>query len=171
MARPKANTSGRTEMTEAQKDIQTLDCRTCKNWTGKFCTAVSCQDASRYEQIYPIQAWKELAIIGKWTLRDEGSKIVKHELATVIENEDWKLGCFMDWRQKSHAVECDFCHGSGEVGGGFHDLDGARQCSECFGSKIKYKGPTTPKPEIPPELREHMRRAWWDFLNNHNSVD
>ena len=83
----------------------------------------------------------------------------------VAENDDWKLGCFMEWRAKSHLEVCPTCHGSKEVGGGFKSLDGPRECPECFGIGHITKGPKTPAPEIPAEMREHMRRAWFDFLH------
>lgn len=83
----------------------------------------------------------------------------------IVETDDWKLGCFMEWRPKNHAEECPTCYGKGEVGGYFRDLDGPRPCPQCAGMKIVHKGPTTPKPELPPALVEHMRRAWWDFIN------
>jgi hypothetical protein len=82
----------------------------------------------------------------------------------VVETNDWKLDAFIDWMPKSHSEECPYCHGAGEVGGGFKSLDGARECPTCFGRGSVTKGPTTPKPEIPPALREHMRRAWFDFM-------
>ena len=82
----------------------------------------------------------------------------------VVETEDWKLGCFMDWRPKHKVIDCPRCNGRGEIGGHFKDLDGARPCDECYGTKIKRVPPTTQPPEIPAALREHMRRAWWDFM-------
>lgn len=84
---------------------------------------------------------------------------------SVIETEDWKLGCFMEWRPKHHYEDCQSCLGEGMVGGGFKSLDGQRECPDCFGSGQVHKGPTTPKPELPPALVEHMRRAWWDYTN------
>ena len=86
-------------------------------------------------------------------------------MSKLTENDDWKLGCFMEWRPKNHTIDCPDCHGRGEVGGGFKDLDGPQTCPSCFGTKIKAVGPTTEKPELPPELVEHMRRAWWDFTH------
>ena len=83
----------------------------------------------------------------------------------VTETDEWKLGCFFDWRPKPMAIACPYCYGKGEVGGGFKDLDGPQPCPECWGTKIKSVAPTTQPPEIPPELREHMRRAWWDFFH------
>ena len=84
---------------------------------------------------------------------------------TVAETDDWKLGCFMEWRPKRHPKECPTCNGTKEIGGGFKCIDGPRQCPECFGSGFISTGPTTPVPELPAALREHMRRAWLDFLN------
>ena len=87
------------------------------------------------------------------------------ENKVVVETNDWKLGCFMEWRPKSHSETCPRCNGSGEIGGGFKDIDGPRECPQCFGSKFITKSPTTEMPELPAELKEHMRRAWWDFVN------
>lgn len=81
------------------------------------------------------------------------------------ETEDWKLSCFLDWKPKKHQITCPYCNGKGEVGGGFKDIDGPRQCPECFGSRHVTKGPSTVMPAIPEALREHMRRAWWDYFN------
>lgn len=84
---------------------------------------------------------------------------------SIVENEEWKLGCFLDWRPKVKSIDCPHCQGKGGVGGGFKDLDGPRECDECSGTGIKRINPTSQPPEIPPELREHMRRAWWDFIH------
>lgn len=81
----------------------------------------------------------------------------------TFNTKDWELHAFLDWKQKQHSVECPRCNGEREVGGGFKDIDGRRQCPECWGRGFVLKGATTPKPEIPPDLVEHMRRAWWDF--------
>jgi hypothetical protein len=83
----------------------------------------------------------------------------------ITENEDWKLGCFFDWRPKEKSIECPCCHGEGKVGGGLGDIDGPRDCPQCWGRKYKSVYPTSQKPEIPPALAEHMRRAWYDFFN------
>lgn len=87
------------------------------------------------------------------------------KIVPIVETDDWKLGCFMEWRPKNHAETCPTCLGHGEVGGGFHDLEGPRPCPKCFGMTTVIKGPTTPRPELPVELVEHMRRAWWDFTH------
>lgn len=84
----------------------------------------------------------------------------------IKETQDWKLGCFIDWRPKDHAETCPTCLGHGEVGGGFKSLDGPVPCPRCFGTRIVSKSPTTQMPEIPPALIEHMRRAWWDYFNS-----
>jgi len=89
----------------------------------------------------------------------------KERPSISIETTDWRLGCFIDWAPKQHYEKCPTCLGHGEVGGGFGDLDGPQQCPKCYGSRMVSKGPTTPKPDLPPALLEHMRRAWWDFFN------
>lgn len=55
----------------------------------------------------------------------------------VTETDEWKLGCFFDWRPKPKAIACPGCAGKGEVGGGFKDLDGPRPCTDCWGSGLK----------------------------------
>ena len=69
----------------------------------------------------------------------------------------------MEWREKHKRIECPHCRGTGEVGGGFKDLDGARPCPECHGTRVKLVAPKTTPPDIPTELRDHMRRAWSSF--------
>lgn len=89
----------------------------------------------------------------------------------VVETTDWKLGCFMDWRAKNHSETCPECHGKKEIGGGFKDIDGPRECPTCFGIGTVIKGPTTPRPELPEPLVEHMRRAFWDYVNAKDGHD
>lgn len=81
-----------------------------------------------------------------------------------LENQDWKLSCFLDWQAKQHREPCSYCSGRGEVGGGFGSIDGPTECPTCYGNKTVSKGPTTPKPPIPQKLLIHMRRAWEDFF-------
>ena len=83
----------------------------------------------------------------------------------IKETDDWKLGCFIDWRPKDHTETCTDCNGAREVGGGFKSLDGPVPCPMCHGRGFMIKGPSTQMPEIPPALIEHMRRAWWDYFN------
>ena len=81
------------------------------------------------------------------------------------ETDDWKLSCTLDWKAKEHQEVCPMCKGRREVGGGFGDIDGAQPCPTCYGHGFKMVGPKTPRPPIPPDLREYLRRAWWDFFN------
>lgn len=83
----------------------------------------------------------------------------------TYNTEDWELHAFLDWKPKQHTEECPDCYGKGTVGGGFKDIDGSRQCSTCCGTGRVTRAPTTPKPEMPAELVEHLRRAWWVFHN------
>ena len=83
----------------------------------------------------------------------------------TYDTEDWKLSCWLDFHPKSHTEECDYCHGNKTVGGGFKSIDGAVECPQCFGSGFLTKPPKTQKPDIPPELKEHLRRAWFDYFN------
>ena len=84
---------------------------------------------------------------------------------TTYDTEDWHLGLFMDWTPKSRTVKCTTCDGSGKIGGGFKWIGEQEVCPDCNGTGYVVKGPDTPKPELPLDLREHMRRAWWDFHN------
>lgn len=83
-----------------------------------------------------------------------------------IETEDWKLGAWIEWREKYKTEQCPYCFGSGTVGGGFKDLDGPQQCSTCWGTGFVKSKITSPKPELPVKLVEHMRRAWFDYIHN-----
>lgn len=81
------------------------------------------------------------------------------------ETENWKLDAFLEWKPKSKTVECSGCNGTGETGGGFKSIDGAVVCVKCNGSGHVLVFPMEQAPEIPKDLKEHMRRAWWDFHN------
>ena len=84
-------------------------------------------------------------------------------MSGLRETEDWRLGAWIDWKPKKepYDIPCPCCSGKGEVGGGFKDLDGPRECPQCFGRRrIRHPGPTEPKPEVPADLIEHMRKAW-----------
>jgi DnaJ-class molecular chaperone len=86
-------------------------------------------------------------------------------MAYQLETEDWVLKCFMDWAPKSHQETCDRCNGKGEVGGGFKSLSDPEPCPQCFGTRTVTKGPRTPRPDLPPAIVEHMRRAWFDYFH------
>lgn len=89
----------------------------------------------------------------------------------VIETDDWKLGAYMEWRAKHHEEKYKECGGTGTAYTGFRDLDdGPSYCDKCHGRGRIDKGPNTPRPEIPETFREHMRRAWWDFVNDQNRL-
>lgn len=83
----------------------------------------------------------------------------------VKETDEWKLAAFIEWRPKPMSITCPLCHGEGTIGGGFKDIDGPRDCPECWGTKVKSVAATSPKPDVPADLIEHMRRAWWDYFN------
>lgn len=87
-------------------------------------------------------------------------------MSDIVENEDWKLGCFLEWRPKAQHKVCPDCNGKGKIGGHFKDLDGPRDCMTCFTSGSISMHPKTVPPEIPADLREHMRRAWWDYFHD-----
>lgn len=83
----------------------------------------------------------------------------------ILENEDWKIGAFLEWRPKPKVIKCPVCIGKGVVGGGLADLDGERECPECLGSGNKTLLPNSSPPEIPLGLKEHLRRAFFDYVN------
>lgn len=76
---------------------------------------------------------------------------------------DWELRCFFDWHPKYKSVPCSNCNGTGSVNGLSRDIDGSRQCPTCHGSRYQVQAPVSKRPEINPDLVEHMRRAWYDF--------
>jgi hypothetical protein len=83
----------------------------------------------------------------------------------IIETEGWKLGCFIDWQPKSKVVTCPNCLGARTIGGGLGWLGDPEDCPKCFVTGSITQRTTEPKPDLPVELVEHMRRAWWDFVN------
>lgn len=88
-------------------------------------------------------------------------------MSSTYDTEDWALAAFVDWKPKKegHSTPCEYCGGSGEVGGGFKSLDGPEPCPKCFGSGGHWHpGVTTEKPPVPDELVEHMRAAWQAFF-------
>ena len=82
----------------------------------------------------------------------------------VIETDEWRLGCYFQWRAKPVRVKCTACGGDGKTSGLF-DLDGPQTCQTCWGAGSVERAPTTPPPPVPAAIQEHMRRAWWDFVN------
>lgn len=84
----------------------------------------------------------------------------------VNETEDFRLHTWIEWRAKPKTKECPCCHGRGEVGGGFKDIDGARKCPDCHGRGTITEYSKAPEPPLPEGLMEHMRRAYWDYVND-----
>lgn len=84
----------------------------------------------------------------------------------TLDTEEWKLHAYLDWRRKKPLIThaCDYCNGSGKVGGGFKSLDGPSTCPECYGSGTGRVEEGEPKPEIPQALIEHMRNAWLEYF-------
>lgn len=92
---------------------------------------------------------------------------VSRSAQRTLDTEEWHLACFMEWKPKKepYDIQCPSCHGRGAIGGHFKDLDGPRTCDQCSGSgQITHPGPSTPKPELPKELIEHLRKAWREFV-------
>lgn len=86
-------------------------------------------------------------------------------MSSPIDTEDWSLHAFLDWTKTKERVPCDGCSGSGKVGGGFKDMEGPRECTTCYGTGSMHFTPKTKKPEIPKELKEHLRNAWVAYWN------
>ena len=85
----------------------------------------------------------------------------------MIENEDWVLRVKFEWQSKPKQINCSVCNGKGFVGGGMFSLDNNKEnCNSCGGRGKVSKSPDfLTRPVVPPELVEHMRRAYWDFVN------
>lgn len=89
-------------------------------------------------------------------------------MSTPIDTEDWRLAAYIDWRpnKEPQNIQCTYCGGSGQIGGGFKSIDGSRDCPECFGRGHKTISEiSTDKPEVPKELIEHMRKAFFEYFN------
>lgn len=82
-----------------------------------------------------------------------------------VETDEWQLKAYMEWVPKCIREPCVHCNGTGSVGGGFKSLSGPEPCPKCCGARTVAAPPKSPRPEIPAGLREHMRRAWWDYVN------
>jgi hypothetical protein len=83
----------------------------------------------------------------------------------VYQTDDWKLGAYLQWRPLAKVLDCPRCQGRREVGGGFKDLDGIRQCPECFGAGIKTVLPDeSTKPPVPADLAHALHAVWKDYF-------
>jgi len=85
----------------------------------------------------------------------------------TVDTKDWKLTALLDYKCKTESiyVKCDYCFGNGTVGGGFKSLDGPEACPRCYGAggKSTYDH-IEPKPTIPQDLIDHMRKAYQEYL-------
>lgn len=86
-------------------------------------------------------------------------------------NEDWELHACLDWQRKWKTVECDRCNGSGREPLAYRDYGDDITCTHCRGRGTREEQSTSPRPELPPALIEHMRRAWWDYFNPRAAAD
>lgn len=86
------------------------------------------------------------------------------ETPIPYETPEWRLSAYIDWKPKFVDIECPSCHGRGTVGGGFKDIDGPRECLQCFGRKQVSKGPEGKAPPVPDELLSAMRFAWVEHM-------
>ena len=87
-------------------------------------------------------------------------------MSTKHDNEEWVLSAQVVWKPKHKDVQipCDVCSGNGTTGGGFKSIDGPETCYKCFGRGFTIQYSTTaPPPKVPPELVDHMRKAWLEY--------
>ena len=88
-------------------------------------------------------------------------------MTTPIDTEDWKLGAWIDFKPTKQPTrcECTRCHGGGILGGGFKSMDDPYDCPDCLGRGTVTVYPyLAPKPEVPKELIEHLRKAFYDYF-------
>lgn len=82
------------------------------------------------------------------------------------DTEEWKISAYLDYVPKIEWVEekCDKCGGSGMLGGGFKSLDDPEPCDNCVrGRRSKRVYPTSPKPLLPQDLLDYMRKAYLEY--------
>ncbi len=83
------------------------------------------------------------------------------------DTEEWKIDAYMDYvpKVKWKQVACDECYGSGMMGGGFKSLDDPTQCHKCGGRGWREVAthPAEPKPKLPQDLLDHMRKAYLEY--------
>lgn len=92
-----------------------------------------------------------------------------HNIKFHPETEEWKFRIRAEFVLKPvPEIKCTYCNGKGKYGGGFKSIDGPQQCPECFGSGKKIHHAKTLAPSIPEDLTEHMKKAYDDWLENHN---
>lgn len=84
------------------------------------------------------------------------------------DTEDWHLAARLEWipKKKPYLINCPYCGGRGETGGGFGSFDPPDTCQDCFGSgRSTHPGPDTEKPKLPEDLIEHLRKVWREYYN------
>lgn len=83
------------------------------------------------------------------------------------DTEEWKISAYMDYVPKVEWVkeDCNTCGGSGTCGGGFKSLDDPQPCNNCSGLGWVNKRvfPKSPKPKLPQELLDYMRKAYLEY--------
>lgn len=83
------------------------------------------------------------------------------------EDDQWELTGQIHWKLKDgipRTISCEYCHGTGKVGGGFGDMDGPRDCPRCFGHGNKINPEINPKPKVPDDLHDHLHKAWIEYF-------
>ncbi len=84
-----------------------------------------------------------------------------------LDTEEWRVSSYLDYvPKKTHEyVECTNCGGSGTIGGGFKWIGEPETCTFCHGSGLatKYVYPKEPKPELPQEFVDWMKKAYLEY--------
>jgi hypothetical protein len=92
-------------------------------------------------------------------------------IMTTLDTEHWHLQINPKWvvqpKYNPTSTECHRCSGSGTIGGGFKDIDGARTCDNCYGVGSITHYPEVPEPpNIPEDFIQHMRTAYKSYFTN-----
>lgn len=83
------------------------------------------------------------------------------------DTDEWKISAQLDYVPKVEWVteKCSTCGGTGMCGGGFKSLDDPEPCTKCGGSgeTTKQVYPKSPKPKLPQDLIDYMRKAYLEY--------
>lgn len=83
------------------------------------------------------------------------------------DTEEWRIAASLDYIHKKQweDAECPQCGGTGKTGGGFGSLSDPEECNRCWGTRLisKQVFPKEPKPKLPQDLIDHMRKAYLEY--------